>query len=131
MLSKAGLISRYILGIIFVIFGINTFVVLFNGVGFVPVPPPAPALVTVMEGFHATIYLMPLIAGLQVVSGLFFLSGFFINAGIVLLGPIIVNMLLIHVFIEPQRLILAILTTLLFIILLSSRWSDFRNFIKK
>lgn len=131
MFSKIATTSRYILGIMFTVFGINTFVVLSNGVGFIPVPSPPPALVTVMEGFMATGYLMPLIALLQLMSGLFFLSGFFINAGIIFLGPIIVNMLLIHVFIEPQRLILAILTTLLFLILIASRWSDFRSFIKK
>ncbi|MBY0414076.1 MAG: acyltransferase [Bdellovibrionales bacterium] len=131
MFGKVATVSRYLLGLMFTIFGANGLMMAFTGNGFIPMPPPPPEMITIMTGFMATGYLMGLVALLQFISGILLLSGFFINAAIVFLGPIIVNILLIHVFAERSGLPMAIFTTILFVILVKSRWSDFKQLIKK
>ena len=130
MFSKLTLASRFILGLMFTIFGINGVLMGF-GHPFIPMPPQPEVMVTIMTGFMATGYLMTLVAWLQLISGLLLLSGFYINAAIVFLGPIIVNILLIHVFAEPNGLIMGIIVTILFCILVSSRWENFKQLIQR
>ncbi len=131
MFSKIAMVSRYLLGLMFTIFGANGLMMAFTGAGFIPMPPPPPEMITIMTGFMATGYLMGLVALLQFVSGVLLLSGFFVNAAIVFLGPIIVNIVLIHVFAERSGLPMAIFTAILFVILVKSRWPDFRPLTRK
>jgi uncharacterized membrane protein YphA (DoxX/SURF4 family) len=131
MLSKLALGSRFILGLMFTIFGLNGVMMSFMGNGFIPMPPQPALMMTIMGGFVATGYLMQLVSLLQFVSGLLLLSGFFINVAIVFLGPIIVNILGIHLFAERSGLPMAIFVIILFVILVKSRWEDFKAIIKK
>lgn len=131
MFSKVALASRYILGLMFTVFGANGLMMAFTGNGFIPMPPPPENMITIMTGFAATGYLMGLVSLLQFISGVLLLSGFYINAAIVFLGPIIVNIVLIHVFAERSGLPMAIFTAILFVILVKSRWSDFRPLVRK
>ena len=74
---------------------------------------------------------MPLVKSLQVISGLLLLSGFYVNLSLVLLGPIVVNILLVHIFIDPAGLVMALVITVLYFILLLSRWTDFKALLKR
>jgi len=130
MLSKISLASRYLLGLMFTVFGLNGVMMSF-GHPFIPMPPQPEVMVTIMNGFMATGYMMTLVAWLQLTSGILLLSGFFINTAIVFLGPIIVNILLIHVFAEPQGLGMGVFVTVLFILLTHSRWDDFKALVKR
>ena len=130
MFSKIAVVSRYLLGLMFTVFGLNGVLMAF-GHGFMPMPPPPPVMQTIMTGFMATGYLMTLVASLQFISGLLLLSGLYINAAIVFLGPIIVNILLIHIFVEPNGLITGIVVSVLYIILVKSRWLDFKQLVKR
>jgi hypothetical protein len=131
MLSKLALGSRFILGLMFTIFGLNGVMMSFMGNGFIPMPPQPALMMTIMGGFAATGYLMQLVSVLQFVSGLLLLSGFFINVAIVFLGPIIVNILGIHLFAERSGLPMALFVIILFGIIVKSRWEDFKALIKK
>ncbi len=131
MLAKLGTISRYLLGVMFTVFGANGVMMAFTGHGFIPMPPPPPQMMTIMTGFMATHYLLQLNAILQLLAGLIFLSGMFVNAGIVFLGPIVVNILCIHLFAEPSGLPMAIVVVILFVTLVASRWNDFRQLVKR
>jgi hypothetical protein len=53
MFSKLATVSRYLLGLMFTIFGLNGVMMAF-GSGFIPMPPPSPTMVTIMTGFMAT-----------------------------------------------------------------------------
>jgi uncharacterized membrane protein YphA (DoxX/SURF4 family) len=68
---------------------------------------------------------------LELISGLLLLSGFFINTAIVFLGPLIVNIFCIHLFAERGGLPMGIFVPILYIILVKSRWSDFKQLLKK
>lgn len=130
MFSKLVLVSRFLLGIVFFVFGLNGLMMFITGNGFIPTPPPPESMMTIMNGFMATGYLMILVKLLEVIAGLMLLSGFFINAAIVLLGPIVVNILGIHLFAERSGAPMAIIITVLFIILVKSRWEDFKPLLK-
>ncbi len=131
MFSKIAMASRYILGLMFTVFGANGLMMAMTGAGFIPMPPPAEPMITIMNGFMATGYLMTLVFICQFLGGVFLLSGFYINTAIVLLGPVIVNILCIHIFAERSGLPMAIFVVVLFVILVKSRWSDFHQLVKR
>ena len=86
---------------------------------------------SIMAGFMAAKYFMPLIFICQFLGGITLLSGFFVNAGLVFLGPIIVNIVGIHLAVEPTGLPMAIVVLVLYLIVLASRWSDFKQLLKR
>ena len=131
MFTKVALASRVLLGLIFTIFGANGLMMVFTGAGFIPMPPPPPAMLTIMTGFAATGYLLGLVFILQYVAGIFLLSGLYMNAAIVFLGPVLVNILCIHIFADHSGLPMAIILWILYVIVVKSRWADFRQLIKK
>src|SRR5207253_10340784 len=106
-------IARVLLGLVFVVFGSNAF---FHFMG----PPPpmqgnAGAFITALlsSGY------MYVIAVLQVLGGLCLLLGArFVPLGLTLLGPVIVNIVLYHLFLDNQGMPIAIVTAALALFLL-------------
>ena len=107
------IIARVLLGLVFVVFGANGFLH-FMG----PMPEmqgQAGAFITALAS-SGYIYV---IAFLQVVGGLCLLLGArFVPLGLTLLGPVIVNIVLFHVFLEPAGLPMAIALSALALFLL-------------
>src|SRR6185295_10093692 len=115
----ATIIARSLLGLMFVVFGSNIF---FH---FIPMPPQKPSLATdfskaLMESHY--IYVVGL---LQVMGGLLVLIGRYVPLGLTLLGPVILNILLFHIFLDPSGLPMAILVAVLALFLL---WRHRANF---
>ena len=108
----ATIITRTLLGLIFVTFGSNMFL------HFIPMPPPpeGPArdFMTVLFLSH---YLYVL-GALQVAGGLILLSGRWVPLGLTLLGPVIVNIVCFHVLMAPAGLPLALVVSVLSLFLL-------------
>jgi uncharacterized membrane protein YphA (DoxX/SURF4 family) len=106
-------IVRVLLGLVFVVFGSNAFLH-FMG----PMPEmqgQSGAFITALAS-SGYIYV---IAFLQVVGGLCLLLGArFVPLGLTLLGPVIVNIVLFHVFLEPGGLAMAIVISALALFLL-------------
>lgn len=106
-------IVRVLLGLVFVTFGSNAFLKFLG-------PPPemhgqAGAFLTALMS-SGYIYV---IAVLQVLGGLCLLLGArFVPLGLTLLGPVIVNIVLYHVFLDTQGLPMAIIVALLALFLL-------------
>lgn len=130
MFQKIALAARLLLGLMFTVFGLNGVLLSFLGKGFIPMPPPEGVMATIMAGFMATGYILPLAFLCELLGGLTLLSGFYVNAGIVFLGPVIVNILGIHLFAEPTGLPMAIVVVVLFVIVVKSRWADFKPMLK-
>lgn len=70
-------------------------------------------MMTAMGGFMALGYFFPLVSGTQVVCGALLLSGAFVPLALVVLAPMILNIFLIHVFVEPSGLPMAVVIGLL------------------
>src|SRR6266496_3332327 len=90
------IIARVLLGLMFVVFGSNIF---FH---FIPMPPlPATPAGDFSKALMQSNY-MYVIGLLQVIGGLLILIGRFVPLGLTLLGPVIVNILLFHLFLDPS-----------------------------
>lgn len=97
-------IARSIMGLVFFVFGLNGF---FN---FIPMPADVPEnMVTFMNGMMATTYFMPLLKGTEVICGFLLLAGAFVPLALVVLAPIILNIFLVHAFMQPSGLPMALI----------------------
>ena len=93
----AVLIARILLGLLFLVFGLNGFLNFIHG----PMPTGvAGQYLAVMGG---TLYIH-FVFVVQIVGGLLLLSGQFVPLALVLLGPVIINILLFHISMQPSGL---------------------------
>jgi len=104
-------ICRILLGLVFVIFGSNAFL------KFMPMPELQGNAAAFIGALLSSGYMYP-IAVLQVLGGLCLLSGRFVPLGLILLGPIIVNIDLYHLFIDPSGLPIALIISIAALFLL-------------
>lgn len=112
MKSKMPLIARLLLGLIFFVFGLMGLLRL------LPTPPDLPErLMTFNKGLEATVYFMPFLKLTETICGLLLLSGWFVPLALVVLAPIVLNIFLVHAFLAPSGLPLAIIIGLLMIYL--------------
>lgn len=99
-------IARYLLGVIFLVFGLNGFL------HFIPTPPP-PGLAGQFMGALFASHFYVLIFGVQVIGGALLLANRFVPLALALLAPVIVNILAFHISMAPSGLPPAILVTVL------------------
>jgi uncharacterized membrane protein YphA (DoxX/SURF4 family) len=119
----AALICRILLGLIFVVFGSNMF---FH---FLKMPPPQGQAGAFLGALFASGYIY-VVGALQVVGGLLLLIGRFVPLGLTLLGPVIVNILCFHAFLEPSGLPLAIVVTALFFVVFAYHRQSFAGLVR-
>lgn len=104
------IIVRVLLGLVFSVFGSNAFL------HFIPMPPMSGHPGEFMGSMQATGYLSA-VAAFQVIGGLLLLTGRFAPLGLTLLGPIILNILLFHIFMDrngmPTALVICFLSLFL------------------
>ena len=106
----AVLISRILLGLIFVFFGVNGYL------NFLHAPMPTGQAGQYMGVMFGSFY-MYFVSLVQLVGGVLLLSGQFIPLALVLLGPVLVNILLFHISFLPSGLPPGILSTVLWFII--------------
>jgi putative oxidoreductase len=111
----AAVISRYLLGLIFLVFGLNGFL------HFIPMPPPTGVALQFSLALIATHYWV-VIFGTQVIGGVLLLVNRYVPLALVILGPVIVNILGFHIFMAPAGLPLAAVVTILWFILVARNW---------
>jgi putative oxidoreductase len=104
------LISRLLLGLISVVFGLNGFL------NFLSMGPMPTGLAGQFVGALISSHYFWVVAGLQVIGGVLLLVNRFVPLGLLLLGPVIVNILLYHFFLNPAGIGLAIVVTILWLI---------------
>lgn len=101
-----AVIARILLGLAFTVFGLNGF---FH---FIPGGPPPGMPGEFLNAMIQSHYVL-VVAFLQVAGGVLLLIGRYVPLGLTLLGPIIVNILLFHIFLFPQGIVIAVLVTIL------------------
>ena len=106
----AVLISRILLGLIFVVFGLNGFL------NFLHAPMPTGNAGQYLAVLASTHYIHVVFL-VQLVGGLLLLSGQWVPLALVLLGPVIFNVLLFHITMEPSGLPPGILALILWFII--------------
>lgn len=114
----AVLIARNLLGLMFVVFGLNGFLHFLK-------PPPAPDLAQHFGmALGAAHYWEPVFA-LQLLGGLILLSNRYVPLGLTLLGPVIVNILLYHLLMDPAGIAPGLAALLLWLFVFYSVRSAF------
>lgn len=118
------IIARVLLGLMFVVFGLN---------GLHPfLPMQAPNnhhAQEFMDALGPTGYLRVIFA-LQLIGGLLLLSGWFVPLGLTILCPILVNILLFHICIEPQGIQIGAVITVIALFLIWRYWSAFAGLVR-
>jgi uncharacterized membrane protein YphA (DoxX/SURF4 family) len=109
--STTTIILRSVLGLIFVIFGLNHFL------SFLPMPPMEGPAAAFIGALAASGYMLALVSGTQTIAGAMLLAGVLVPLALAILAPIIVNIMAFHVFLEPSGIGPGIVVTVLELIL--------------
>src|SRR5882757_10306237 len=105
------LIARLLLGLTFFVLGLNGFL------NFLNMGPMPTGLAGQFVGALFQSHYFWVVAALQILGGALLLVNRFVPLALVLLGPVIVNILLYHLFLNPAGIGLAIAVTILWFIL--------------
>ena len=123
-MKVATIVARVLLGLVFVVFGSNIFL------HFIPMPPlPATLAGDFSKALMQSHYIY-VVGLLQVIGGLLLLIGRYVPLGLTLLGPVIVNILLFHIFLDPSGLPMAIVVAVLALFLLWHHGTNFAGLLK-
>jgi putative oxidoreductase len=106
----AATIARYLLGLIFTVFGLNGFL------NFIHQPPPANPLaiqffVSVSESHFAAFFF-----AMQLLGGLLLLSGYFVPLALTVLAAELYNLLAFHLTLAPAGIAPALLASVLWVL---------------
>jgi putative oxidoreductase len=104
-----SLIARLLLGLIFLVFGLNGFL------HFIPMPPPTGTAGQFLGALFVSHYMVPIFL-LQLIPAILLLLNRYVPLALTLLGPIIVNIVLFHALMAPSGLPMALLVSVLWIL---------------
>ena len=102
-------IARILLGLIFVVFGLNGFLHLLP-------TPQYQGIAGQFIGAIFTSHFYIVVFLTQLIGGLFTLANRYVPFGLLLLGPVLVNILSFHIFMAPAQIPLALVATVLWFI---------------
>jgi uncharacterized membrane protein YphA (DoxX/SURF4 family) len=117
-------IARSLLGLIFVVFGLNMFL------HFLKMPPPTGELAGDFLKALFMSHFLYAVAILQIAGGALCLIGKYVPLGLLLLGPVIVNILLFHALMAPEGLPLALVVSVLGVFVLWAYRAPFVSLVK-
>src|SRR5437588_7265608 len=118
------IIARSLLGLIFLIFGLNGFL------HFIPSPPLTGTVGQFVGALFVSHYLVVVFL-LQLIAAVLLLINRYVPLALTLLAPIIVNILLVHLLMAPSGLPLALLVTVLWITVFLSVRSAFAGLLQQ
>src|SRR5260221_2165863 len=104
------LASRVLLGLMFLVFGLNGFL------HFIPAPMPTGIAGQYVGALFISHYLLVVFA-LELVAGVLLLTNWFARAALIILAPIIVNIVLFHTFMAPAGFAPAVIAVALWSVL--------------
>ena len=117
-MTKVSLISSYLLGLTFTVFGLNGFL------AFIKIPRPEGVAGQFMGAMVDSGFLISVFA-LQLTAGVLLLANRFVPLALVLLAPIIMNIALYHALMEPHGLAMAVVTVALWAVVFHRERSAF------
>lgn len=120
----ASTIARYLLAIIFVVFGLNGFL------HFIPMPmPPGVAgqffTALAVSHYFAVVFLLEFLAGLLLATGRY------VPLALATLAPIVINIVCYHAFMQPSGLPMALIVSVLWLLAAVNVRSAFAGLFQK
>ncbi len=120
----ATIVARYLLGVLFTVFGLNGF---FNFLPATSMPPTAVQFFTILVTSH---YMLPIFL-LQLACGVLFLANRYVPLALTLIGPIIFNILLFHITMNPSGIVPGAIATVCWLIVFASVRSAFAGIFRQ
>jgi putative oxidoreductase len=117
----ASILARYVLGLIFTVFGLNGFL------NFIHQPPPANPLaiqflVTVSESHFAAFFF-----AIQLLGGVLLLSGYFVPLALTALAAELYNILAFHLTLAPATIAPALVASVLWVLVFLQYRESFKG----
>ena len=122
---NAEKITRVLLALILVIFGLNKF---FN---FLPMPPMPEAAQGFMGALIETVYLMLFVAIIEIILDIFLLLNRYSTLILILIFPVLLNAFLFHLFLDLKGIGGALLTISLNIFLIVRSFDKYKILLSK
>jgi hypothetical protein len=104
------MIARYLLGLMFLVFGSNVFL------NFIPMGPMPTGLAGQFTAALFAAHYFYVVGAIMVVSAILFLANRFVGLGLTLLGPVLFNILLFHLLMNPGGIGMGAFATLLWLL---------------
>jgi putative oxidoreductase len=123
-MKVASTIARYLLGLIFLTFGLNGFL------HFIPMPPPIGVAAQFFGALFVSRFYVVIFA-LQIVPAVLLLVNRYVPLALTILGAVIVNILGFHIFMAPAGLPLAVVVTVLWFLTAWSWRSAFAGILQR
>lgn len=121
MNSTFTTILRMLLGVSLLIFGMNKFI------AFIPIFDMAPAAANFMESLNSTGYVLYVVASLELLIGGLLLFKKWVPFALILLAPIVVNILLFHLFLDVSGMLVAVLMVVITGVLIYKYWKSYSS----
>jgi uncharacterized membrane protein YphA (DoxX/SURF4 family) len=121
----ATIIIRSLLGLVFVLFGVNAF---WN---FIPLPPPKGELAGEFMKVLFVSHYLHAVKCFEIGGGLLLLSGRYTALGLTLVGPVIVNILFYSIFLDPAGVPMAVVLVALSLFLVWRHRGSFAGLLAK
>jgi hypothetical protein len=121
----AATIARYLLGLMFTVFGLNMFF------SFFPAQPPLPGYAGQFSTVMLATHYMYAVGSVMVVSGLLFLASRYVALALVLLAPVLYNILIFHIVMNPSGIGMGAFCTLLWLLLAWQHRAAFSGILQK
>ena len=120
-MKTASIFSRYLLGLIFTIFGLNGFL------NFIHQPPPANPLaiqfLVSVSGSHFAAFFF----AIQLLGGLLLLSGYFVPLALTVLAAELYNILAFHLTLAPASIAPALVASVLWVLVFLPYRENFKG----
>jgi len=95
-------------GLFWLVFGLNNFL------HFFAIPEPSQAGADFMQALENTGYVLPLVYSAQIVTGIMLISRKFVPLALLVLAPVIANILLYDLFLNPSGLVIGAVISVLY-----------------
>jgi len=119
----AALVARYLLGLMFLLFSLN-------GLHpFLPMPPLPEGLAGQFMGALMQSHYAEAVAVIELVAAVLLVVNRFVPLGLTLLAPILVNIILFHVFMAPATIAPGLVAVVLWVIVALRYWKYFAPFL--
>ena len=117
---KLTLIARIILGLIFTVLALNGFLAVLFNAGFIPMPPPEGeagaflgALIASGGDAAEVGYFWPFLKITEITCGILLLSNRLVPLALTVLAPVILNIMMFHIFLAPGGMLIGLIALVL------------------
>ena len=120
-MKKLFILARYLLGLMFTVFGLNGFL------NFIHQPPPANPLAMQFLVAVSSSHFAAFFFAVQVIGGLLLLSGYFVPLALALLAAELYNILAFHLTLAPASILPALVAAVLWVLVFLQYRGSFQH----